>query len=368
MSILKEVVEIRKKFYFVNYENDVQVAKRIFYIIKNELDKGKSTFTFKDILYSLRWSLGISTIYELTLNNLVKSDDKKTKKQRHSKMSTDAKLFSIAKGLSILENSELIELSTIDSIELDTNFEISFIENEDLLEIKINQSDFAPICGSKQILKPTMEQAYHDEFMIKYDEIVNQIEAKDYNSVVREIIPLLESQWNESYCKMSGGDCYLVSYPSSTTESNIFHNHLYHNASMELEYDTLSDYFIEDRTVCVYGISSKNTTSRKVNDAFMRQAETRNWSDKDTDRGHYLGHVIGGSVYANIFPQKREINRGTSEEGKEFRNMERYLKKHLGLFCFSRPIYFDFSNRPFLIEFGYLDKDFKWVIKKFENV
>jgi hypothetical protein len=369
MNILEEFIKIRKKFYFINYENDVLVAKRIFYIIKKELDKGKSTFTFKDIIYSLRWSLGISSIYKLTFNNLVKSDDKKIKKERHPKMSTDAKLLAIAKALSILKNSKLIKISDIDDIELETYFHIYFIENENILEDKINTSDFAPISGSKQILTQNMKQAFHHEFIIDYDEIIHEIQTEKYDLLISEIMPILEKKWIESYNIMSGGECLLTKYPTNTEKSVIFnYSHLFHDASMEYDIDILSDYFIEDRTVCVYGISSKKTDSIKSSDSFMQQAETRKWSDNNTDHGHYLGHIIGGSVYANIFPQKREINRGVGLEGKCFRDMERYLEKNPGLFCFSRPIYFDFSNRPFLIEFGYLDKDLKWVMKIFENV
>jgi hypothetical protein len=48
------------------------------------------------------------------------------------------------------------------------------------------------------------------------------------------------------------------------------------------------------------------------------------------DRGHFLGHASGGELDINLFPQRRELNRGWSEEGKEFRGMERTSLNILG--------------------------------------
>jgi hypothetical protein len=50
----------------------------------------------------------------------------------------------------------------------------------------------------------------------------------------------------------------------------------------------------------------------------------------------------------NLFPQRREVNRGWSDEGKLFRKMERYAAEHPGTFCFARPICRDLSRRPII--------------------
>jgi len=50
------------------------------------------------------------------------------------------------------------------------------------------------------------------------------------------------------------------------------------------------------------------------------------------------------------------------------RKLEKFLKKKFGLFCFARAIYFDFSNLPFIIEFGYITKDYQINIEYFKNV
>lgn len=69
------------------------------------------------------------------------------------------------------------------------------------------------------------------------------------------------------------------------------------------------------------------------------------------DRGHFIGHAIGGTVdgnEANVFKQLRKTNRG------RYRSMEMYCRKFPGMLCFSRPIYADSSAHPASVEFGVL--------------
>jgi hypothetical protein len=85
------------------------------------------------------------------------------------------------------------------------------------------------------------------------------------------------------------------------------------------------------------------------------------------DKGHFLGHASGGELDINLFPQRRELNRGWSEEGKEFRRMERYVAQHLGTFFYHRPIYDDETWVPRLLEYGVLEEDVRWEVKTFAN-
>jgi hypothetical protein len=62
------------------------------------------------------------------------------------------------------------------------------------------------------------------------------------------------------------------------------------------------------------------------------------------------------------------FNQGRSEKGKRYVSMESYLRKNEALLCFSRPIYFDYSNRPYLLEYAYLNRDFELVFDVFDNV
>ena len=46
------------------------------------------------------------------------------------------------------------------------------------------------------------------------------------------------------------------------------------------------------------------------------------------DKGHFIGHSLGGGLDVNLFPQRRDINRGWSKRGKVYRAMEKYCADH----------------------------------------
>ena len=85
------------------------------------------------------------------------------------------------------------------------------------------------------------------------------------------------------------------------------------------------------------------------------------------DKGHFLGHASGGVLDINLFPQRRELNRGWSAEGKEFRRMERYVAQHPGTFFYHRPIYDDDTWVPHRLEYGVLERDAEWRVRTFAN-
>tara|TARA_R110002111_G_scaffold1157_1_gene8192 strand:+ start:56226 stop:56789 length:564 start_codon:yes stop_codon:yes gene_type:complete len=105
------------------------------------------------------------------------------------------------------------------------------------------------------------------------------------------------------------------------------------------------------------GFLNPNVSVRKVigDDAFF------------ADKGHFLGHASGGILDINLFPQRRELNRGWSEEGKQFRKMERHVAEKPGTFFYHRPIYDDATWIPKYLEYGVLRCDNEWWIETFAN-
>ena len=85
------------------------------------------------------------------------------------------------------------------------------------------------------------------------------------------------------------------------------------------------------------------------------------------DRGHYLGHASGGALDINLFPQRRDLNRGWSQEGKRFRKMERHVADHPGAFFYHRPIYEDETWIPSEMEYGVLRTPGGWWTDRFRN-
>lgn len=85
------------------------------------------------------------------------------------------------------------------------------------------------------------------------------------------------------------------------------------------------------------------------------------------DRGHFLAHGAGGDLDINLFPQRRELNRGWSSEGKSFRRMEAYIASRPGSFHAHRALYDDATWIPSRLEYGILVDDQRWWIGRFAN-
>ena len=69
----------------------------------------------------------------------------------------------------------------------------------------------------------------------------------------------------------------------------------------------------------------------------------------------------------NVFLQDRKLNRGLSEAGELYRDMEKYCLVNPGTFCFSRPVYADTTSVPRWLEFGLIKQDGSNWVEVFEN-
>ena len=128
--------------------------------------------------------------------------------------------------------------------------------------------------------------------------------------------------------------------------------------------------FEEDRLIVACGRSKPGKRSR--DDYRLRGwvGKTEHVFGKEWDKGHYIAHSLGGAVdglESNVFVQRRDLNRGWSEEGKRFREMETYCFRHAGTFCFARPIYTDGTARPAFLDFGLLTLEGRLWIERFDN-
>ena len=80
-----------------------------------------------------------------------------------------------------------------------------------------------------------------------------------------------------------------------------------------------------------------------------------------------MGHASGGQLDINLFPHRRELNRGWSAEGKVFRALEKYVADNPGTFFYHRPIYDDDSWIPATLEYGVLKENKVWCVEAFAN-
>jgi hypothetical protein len=128
---------------------------------------------------------------------------------------------------------------------------------------------------------------------------------------------------------------------------------------------------VEDRLVAVHGRTQ--LSRRKREDSILRGFPRgpieyiESFLRASYDRGHFIAHTLGGGLNINIFPQKTDINRGWSGDGKLYRSMEIYCQKNPSTYCFSRPFYAGQSGHPFAIEFGVLRADGTLWVNVFPN-
>jgi len=128
----------------------------------------------------------------------------------------------------------------------------------------------------------------------------------------------------------------------------------------------------ESRLVAVMGRSAPRPRSRSRDDNRLRGFIGRTESEfgPNWDKGHYIAHELGGAVdgmEANVFIQRRDLNRGWSAAGKVYRAMERYCRVNVGTFCFSRPFYEDDTSKPSFLEFGVLRTPNDLWVQIFDN-
>ena len=113
-----------------------------------------------------------------------------------------------------------------------------------------------------------------------------------------------------------------------------------------------------ERVVVAYGTSSHNSQSpKRIREKsriayYYRNFISRYQINTATDTGHFIAHSFGGGLDMNLFPQKRDVNRGYSPEGIAYRKMESSVLDNPGSFLFSRPLYYDETWQPFYIEYG----------------
>lgn len=141
-------------------------------------------------------------------------------------------------------------------------------------------------------------------------------------------------------------------------------------SSLEITESMKNSILPETRVVGVFGLSAPKKIRR--DDYRLRGwiGSTEHYFGKDWDKGHFIAHSIGGAVDGmelNVFQQRRDLNRGWSQQGKIFRKMEKYCFDNPGTFCFNRPIYFDTSFKPAFYEFGVLMPDGQLWVELFDN-
>lgn len=201
--------------------------------------------------------------------------------------------------------------------------------------------------------------------MLDYQEIVATAQATTLEQLVAFLCEELPYVWRDEYQA-------VVTLPTSIMRVRhgsfeyIYDNYTMLEALGQVPYHPTA----ESRLVAVHGLSAPRPARR--DDYRLRGwvGPTEKMFGRHWDKGHFIAHSMGGAVNgveANVFVQRRDLNRGWSDAGKRFRAMETYCVQHAGTFCFSRPLYADETAKPSAVEFGVLRALGDLWVERFEN-
>lgn len=180
---------------------------------------------------------------------------------------------------------------------------------------------------------------------ISYQSVFNEalISGEDVSLFLRRELFWL---WHDAYLKMSNRIVEPLTYTAGSFDYLIDAHETPMPKNPSPDYCT-----IDARLIAVIGKSMPQTHKRDDGRLRGLTLSSNDTNSGPWDRGHFIGHSIGGSVdgnEANVFLQLRSINRG------RYRMMEAYCLSRPGVTLFSRPIYNDSTAHPFAIEFGIL--------------
>lgn len=201
--------------------------------------------------------------------------------------------------------------------------------------------------------------------ILDYEPLIKEAGERSVESLIRFLSEELPYVWHDAYVQMTQRATEIVRMQRGSFEY-IYDDYATLEATGVVPYSPDA----EARLVAVLGRSELKTEGR--DDGRLRGwvGPTQKMFGREWDKGHFIAHSMGGAVDGrelNVFVQRRELNRGWSEAGKRFREMEKYCVSNLGTFCFSRPLYVDQTAKPAFVEFGILTTDGKLWVECFDN-
>jgi len=193
-----------------------------------------------------------------------------------------------------------------------------------------------------------------DEWMVRYDLFLEDVRGKSYSAVASYLVDELPYEWRATYLAMTPfpTDIAIV------TEGTINYQFDWHTEYIpDAPIDRAESIKKEARLIAAYGYASSGLAPRPASSSpemlgFI--GRTQQYFGGGFDKGHFVAHTYGGSVNINLFQQARHVNRGWSDEGTAYRQMEEYCQRNPGAMFFSRPFYDSPIGPPCAIEFGIL--------------
>ncbi len=200
------------------------------------------------------------------------------------------------------------------------------------------------------------------QYALNYSRLCRLAGAETVPALVGFLRQLLPARWIEIYSATTSHPVNVVKVKRGTFE--YFYDFY---SGLEALGEVSFDQRLHDRVIGVLGTSTPRRGPRhgSLQNGCLDLPEELVHSPRD--KGHFIAHSIGGGLDVNVFLQDRKLNRGQSEAGRLYREMEKYCLLNPGTFCFSRPVYADTTGVPRWLEFGLIKQDGKPWVEVFEN-
>lgn len=343
--------------YYRDYTDTFKLAKRIYSYIEKVNQNSIAKFDFFECCKNLRW-----IPYGKDLNRkLVKTSI------RHDYAGEIKISIRFLKEIKAIKDYQILKEN------MNYIYEV-IMNNVNSWDKLIESSIYYPLEGYPQEITSDFLKRKNDFFDINYyQDILDSCKKETYKATALEFAKFATYEWEDTYEVMKGKPLDRID-----VEAYGFKICIDMGYTVKNENDDLVEWQ-DERVIAIAGFSrkSKNDRKRNVNRlAGYRKRFFTNWTDKLIDVGHYIAHTIWDDSIGkqeidlefNLYPQKRSLNQGHSDDGKRYRKMERYCAENSEVFLFVRPIYGDLSLRPFVIEYGILKPDLTLWIEQFVNL
>lgn len=210
-----------------------------------------------------------------------------------------------------------------------------------------------------------MEPSAEEPWSVDYRALLDEIHGRTTEEIVAILSAELPPVWADAYRRMRSRSDEIVVFRHGSFEYVFDHDTVFEATGV-----VPPDPTEESRLVAAFGRSNPSKGRRDDYRLKGWVGPTEKAFGRTWDKGHFIAHSIGGAVdglEANVFIQRRDLNRGWSAAGKKYRAMEEYCFAKPATFCFSRPVYVDGTARPSALEFGILTLTPDLWVERFDN-
>ena len=148
---------------------------------------------------------------------------------------------------------------------------------------------------------------------IDYTSLLAGVLESNYEATLAAFTQAIINAWLDEYDALTKNENDIVKF---TADGFSF---LYDLNESDYATEFIPGVSRETRIVAAYGITQNKEIKRN---ASRQQAYIGGFKSMPRyigfDKGHFIAHSIGGMLEQNLFPQRSDVNRGISDDGKKW--------------------------------------------------